>query len=94
MVRHRRSLADNQDDEFFLTLVMRNRADIFTLKDPYAVLLHAWKTALDRARGAIIAWVFLPDHHHILFRMGNHPYARTAGIVKVGSRQGGFRGTL
>ena len=82
MVRYRRSLADNPDDEFFLTLVTRNRANIFTSEEEYSALGRAWKKALDKAGGELIAWVFLPDHHHILFRMGDRPYAKTAGIVK------------
>ncbi len=82
MVYYRRVHSDNPDDVFFLTLVTRERIPHFQTRDDFAKLWKSMVKPLEMADAELIAWVFLPDHLHLLLRQGKASFSRTVQRIK------------
>ena len=83
MVYYRRIHSDNPDDVFFLTLAMQDRIPHFQTRDDYSRLWKSIQTPIEMATAELIAWVFLPDHLHLLLRQGTTSYSRTVQRMKA-----------
>ncbi|GBE29838.1 transposase IS200 like protein [bacterium BMS3Bbin04] len=82
MVKYRRAFTDNPDQLYFLTIVTRERRRYFTTRDHYAALYRAWTAKLKNVDGDLEAFVFMPDHQHVVVKQGTISFSKTVGAVK------------
>ena len=75
MVRYRRAISDNPDAVYFFTIVTRNRVSIFHNREDYSTAWYALEAVTENARSILEAFVFLPNHLHILLKQGNKPFS-------------------
>ena len=75
MVHYRRSISDNPNAVYFFTIVTRNRDFTFSNREDYLILWHSLKTVAADAKSTLEAFVFLPNHLHILLKQGNKPFS-------------------
>ncbi|MFH0881646.1 MAG: transposase [bacterium] len=72
----------NPDDLYFLTCVTRNRAPHFAEIETQRRAQAEWNRCADEAKGTLIAYVFMPDHHHVVIRQGELPFSRWVENMK------------
>ncbi len=75
MVRYRRAISDNPDQIYFFTIVTKNREEIFKSRSDFVKLWETLSDKCKRSNGEIIAFVFLPNHLHILLKQGSIPFS-------------------
>ncbi|MDP8208824.1 MAG: transposase [Candidatus Electryonea clarkiae] len=82
MVVYRRYLTDNPDELFFFTFVTHNRIPVFKSRDDYLKIWQEWRNVSSKADGELIAYVFLPDHIHLLIKQGIIPFSEQVRSFK------------
>ena len=75
MVRYRRAISDNPDAIYFFTIVTRNRDHIFNNLEDYSILWFTLKAVTADAKSVLEAFVFLPNHPHIILKQGDKPFS-------------------
>jgi putative transposase len=75
MVRYRRAISDNPDAVYFFTIVTRNRSHLFNNREDFLILWNAFKAVTAHAKSTLEAFVFLPNHLHILLKQGDKPFS-------------------
>jgi putative transposase len=83
MVHYRRYLSDNPDEVFFLTLVTRNRNPCLRDKKTINKIHTITIDSFNYCKGEIIAYVYLPDHLHLLVKQGTRSYSNTIKRIKL-----------
>ncbi len=83
MVRYRRFLTDNPDEIYFLTLVTKNRHHYYKTYEDYSKLWLMLDVCFSNDNGKIEAFVFLPDHMHLLITQGNTPFSKRVASFKI-----------
>ncbi len=75
MVKYRRFFSNNPDEVYFLTLVTDKRIPIFKTSEDYLNLHTSWNYSSKQSSSHLEAYVFLPDHLHVLLRQGKRDFS-------------------
>ena len=84
MVNYRRYKSGNPDDVYFLTIVTQDRTPRFTSQNEFTILTSVMKRIHSRFEIKLKAWVFLPEHMHILIKPGSSDYSKVVLSLKKG----------
>jgi len=82
MVNYRRNKPDSPDSIFFLTLVTRNRFNLFETTDICEIALQEMKRMVDRFKLKYTGWAILPDHIHWLIKTNGADYSKVVYSFK------------
>lgn len=82
MVRYRRAWSESPEAMYFITYVTANREPVFQSRDDFLNQWKSWNTALKPYGGELFAWVFLPDHGHVILKQGSRSFSKSVAHFK------------
>ena len=82
MVRYRRWYIDDSEMLYFITYVTKDRKNIFNTREDFLIQWQCWKEVLVKMNGNLFAWVFLPNHSHIILKQGDQRFSETMRTFK------------
>ncbi len=82
MVKYRRAHCNNPDALYFITYVTKERNHYFKNRTDFVNQWIAWKETSDKANAELYAFVFLPDHSHIILRQGQRSFSESMRMFK------------
>ena len=82
MVKYHRWFTDNPDTLYFITYVTKNREYVFNSREDNIIQWKCWQEVLKKINGELFAWVFLPNHSHIILKQGTKSFSATMSAFK------------
>jgi REP-associated tyrosine transposase len=85
MVRYRRDKSDNPDEIYFITITVRDRNDYCLDINDFIKITKSLDESMNHSNGRIEAYVYLPDHIHLLIRQGDVGFSDRIRSFKIKS---------
>lgn len=82
MVRYRRAWSESPEALFFITYVTANRRPKFQTREDFLVQWKVWIEVLKPVAGDLFAWVFLPNHGHVIIKQGSRSFSKSVANFK------------